>query len=77
MTLIELKNSLIEQISKTDDFETLDLMQTIFKNKNAEPPKLTDWQIKRIEESEQQIARGEFYTEEEANKLVEEWFKGK
>ena len=75
MTLIELKNSLIEQIRKTDNFETLDLVQTILENKNAEPPKLTDWQIKRIEESEQQIARGEFYTEEEANKMVEEWFK--
>jgi hypothetical protein len=77
MTIKELKNSLIEQINRSDDFETLDLLQTILENKNAELPKLTDWQIKRIEESEQQLARGEYYTEEEANKRVEEWFKRK
>lgn len=77
MTLIELKNSLIEQIRNSEDFKTLDLLQTILKNKNAKIPKLTDWQLKRIEESEKQLMRGEFYTEEEANKIVEEWFKGK
>lgn len=77
MTLIELKNSLIEEIRNSEDFKTLDLLQTILKNKNAKAPKLTDWQLKRIEESENQLTRGEFYTEEEANKIVEEWFKGK
>lgn len=77
MTISELKNSIIEQVNKSDDLETLDLLQTILQNRNAELPQLTDWQIKRIEESEQQIARGEYYTEEEANRRVDEWFKGK
>jgi hypothetical protein len=77
MTISELKNSIIEQVNKSDDFETLDLLQTILQNKNAVLPQLTGWQIKRIEESEQQIARGGYYTEEEANRRVEEWFKGK
>ncbi len=77
MTIIELKNSLIEQISKSDDFELLDLLRTIMQNQNSDIPELTDEQLRRLKESREQFARGEFYTNEEADKLVDKWFEGK
>ena len=55
----------------------MELIKDILENRKSEIPPLTEWQLKRIEESEKQFERGEFYTEEEANKIVEKWFEGK
>ena len=44
-------------------------------NKSISEYKLSYQQKKRIEDSEKQIQRGEYYTNEEANKSVERWLK--
>lgn len=77
MTLAELKNNLIHGIKNTNDLDTLELLHIILENKNSEIPILSEVQLKRLEESEKQIQRGEFYTEEEASRLTEKWFEGK
>ncbi len=77
MTLIELKSELIKEIENTDNPDNLEIIKIFLNNLNSEPPVLSEWQIKRIEESEKQIERGEFYTEEEADEQVEDWLKSK
>jgi hypothetical protein len=77
MTISELKNTLIKEINNTNDPDTLGLLHIILENKNAKLPELNEWQLKRIEDSERQISNGQFYTEEEANKIIEKWFEGK
>jgi len=51
----------------------LELLLIALENINAPIPELTEWQIKRIEESEAQFARGEYITQEEADKKIKEW----
>jgi len=77
MTTSELKTSIIDEVNKTDDLEKLEVLKEFVESLKSEPPVLSEWQLKRIEESEKQIERGEFYTEEEANKITEKWFEGK
>jgi hypothetical protein len=40
---------------------------------NNEPYDLNEFQKKSIELSRQQIKSGEYYTQEEANKITDEW----
>ncbi len=73
MTTAELKKSLIKEINATKDDRMLELLLIALENINAPIPELTEWQIKRIEESEAQFARGEYITQEEADKKIKEW----
>ena len=63
--------SLIDQMRKIMDQSSTDIES----NKSISEYKLSYQQKKRIEESEKQIQRGEYYTNEEANKSVERWLK--
>lgn len=40
-----------------------------------EDPKLTDWQKERIEESGNQIQKGDYLTNQQANELFDKWLK--
>ena len=73
MTTAELKKSLIKEINATKDDRMLELLLIALENINAPIPELTEWPIKRIEESEAQFARGEYITQEEADKKIKEW----
>ena len=64
MTTAKLKLLLKKEIEKTEDPETLALLQIVLETRNNPNPELTPWQLKRIEESEKQFERGEFHTEE-------------
>jgi len=63
--------SLIDQMRKIMDQSSIDIES----NKLTSEYKLSYQQKKRIEESEKQIQRGEYYTNEDANKSVERWLK--
>ena len=39
----------------------------------APEPKLSSWQLTRIEESKKQIQEGKSYTEKEANDIADQW----
>ncbi len=77
MTTAELKSFLHDKIEKIDDEEYLEDLAEMLNDSSQPNIKLEQWEIDRIEESEKQIERGEFYTEEEANKLIDKWFEGK
>lgn len=75
MTTTELKTSLIKEIDATKDKRMLELLLIALENINTPMPELTDWQKERIKESEEQFARGEFITQDEADKKILEWLK--
>ena len=77
MSTIDLKEQLISQIHITEDQEILEWMLGLLAQQ-ANQTELYDLnieQIKAIDRAEEQIIRGEYYSEEEANKLTIEWLK--
>ena len=77
MSTIDLKEQLISQIHITEDQEILEWMLGLLAQQ-ANQTELYDLnieQINAIDRAEEQIIRGEYYSEEEANKLTIEWLK--
>jgi predicted transcriptional regulator len=77
MTTAELKSQIHKKIDTIEDEEFLSDINEVLDNLNNTEIKLEKQEIEQIEEREQQIKKGEFYTEEEADKLTEKWFEGK
>ncbi len=77
MTTSEIKSFIHETVESIDDEQFLEALKIMIETEYSDTPVLKEWQKKRIEESKKQIERGEFHTEEEADKIVEKWFKGK
>lgn len=78
MSTLELKEQLINRIQITDDDDILCCLLKMleFEMNNSENYKLNKVQKESIEISKKQIINGEVYTEEEANKLTDEWLNG-
>ncbi len=78
MSILELKEQLISKIQITNEDYILEgLLRLLeFESKNAEVYQFNDTQRQRIKESQEQYARGEFYTEEEADKITDQWLNG-
>ena len=75
MSSAELKKRLIDKIQKTDNEN---LLQEAFRllqleSEDIEVYKLSDEQRSAVNEAREQIKRGEFLTDDEANKDVDEW----
>ena len=66
MSTDELKRHLHEGIENIDDNELLNTIKELIDHKylTIKPPKLSEWQLNRIKESEKQINQGDFLTEE-------------
>jgi uncharacterized protein YutE (UPF0331/DUF86 family) len=78
MTTIELKDILFHKIAAIDDKSFLTAIKTIIDTKSETIIyKLTPEQKKRIKESQDQIARGEFLSNEQVEKGIERWLKEK
>jgi predicted transcriptional regulator len=77
MTTAELKAQIYKKIDKIEDERLLEDINEVLDNTGNSEIKFEQWEIEQIKESERQIQRGEFYTEDEANKLTEKWFEGK
>ena len=75
MSTNEIKQHLFESIENIDDGAFLMTIKELMDHKYAatESPELTDWQLKRIRESEKQIEQGDFMTDEEVNTLIDKW----
>lgn len=66
--------SLIDTIRDTDDAEFLqDIYRLLFVPEPTTPYKFNDEQLRMIAEAEQQIRNGEYLTDEEADKEIDEW----
>jgi hypothetical protein len=75
MSTIELKKKLIDKIQKTENdgllqeaYRLLDL-----ETKNIEIYELSEFQRNSVDEARLQIANGQFLTDEQANKEIDEW----
>ena len=78
MTTIELKDVLFHKIAAIDDRSFLSAIKTIIDTKSETIIyKLTPEQRKRIKGSQDQIARGEFLTNEQVEKGIDKWLKEK
>ncbi len=77
MTTIELKKQIVSKLQTTDDSEVLEAMLRLLEleTNDTEVYALNEHQKQAIEISRAQIKNGEFYTEEEADKITEEWLK--
>lgn len=77
MMTIELRKKLIDKIQETKDDRILEEAYRLFEleAEDIEVYKLNDDQKKAISEARQQIKNGQFLTEENANKEIDEWLK--
>ena len=77
MSTNEIKGILHESIENIDDNEFLLTIKELIEHKYqpTDFPKLAEWQLKRIEESEKQIEKGEYYTDEQVNKSIDKWLE--
>lgn len=75
MSNAELKKRLIDKIQKTDNEDLLEeafrLLQ--LESEDIEVYKLSDEQKSAVNEAREQIERGEFLTDDQVNKDVDEW----
>jgi tRNA A22 N-methylase len=75
MSTVELRKRLIDKIQKTKDERILEEAYRLLEieTEDIEIYKLNDDQKKAISEARQQIKNGQFLTEEQANKEIDEW----
>ena len=79
LNMISLKERLIKKIQATTNKDLLEEVYRLLENNmdDREVYKLSADQKDAIKEGQQQIKRGEFLTDEKANKEAEEWLKRK
>jgi len=77
MSTIELRKQLIDKIQKTDDKKILEEVYRLLEieSEDIEIYKLNADQKKGISEAREQIKNGQYLTEEQANKDIDEWLK--
>ncbi|TNF42879.1 MAG: hypothetical protein EP310_05390 [Bacteroidetes bacterium] len=75
MTTLELKRKLIKRINNIDDELLLQEMSRLagINEQESDIYYFTEEESRAIEEARESYARGEFLTNEEANKEVDEW----
>jgi hypothetical protein len=72
MNAIALKKYLVSKINLIDDDSILDEIK-VFIDRKETVYELSDYHLKRLEESRQQFANGDFYTQEEIDLELEKW----
>ena len=77
MSTIELRKRLIDKIQKTDNVNLLEEAYRLLEleMQDIEVYKLTGEQPKALIEGRQQIKDGDFLTDDQANKEIDEWLK--
>lgn len=75
MSTIELRKLLIEKIKLTDDDKLLEEASRLLEVEIEESDVyiLNDKQKEAIEQGKKQISKGEYLTDEESNREIDEW----
>jgi hypothetical protein len=75
MATNEIKQNLFEGINNIDEPDFLMALKEMVDRKYAESPspKLSELQLRRINESEDQIKSGDSFTDEQVNMIIERW----
>lgn len=76
MKAIALKKYLVSKINLIEDDSILDEIKEIV-DKNETVYVLSDYQLEKLAKSRKQIAEGNFLTQNEMDKKVEEWLNEK
>jgi len=78
MTTLDLKRDLIQRIAYINDKSVLDAIKSILDSKSKSTIyETTAEQKENIQEGRNQIARGEFFTNEQVEQEIEKWLKEK
>ena len=78
MTTVELKNILMHKIAGIEDKSFLAAIKTIIEAKaKSTIYKTTPEQRKRIKEGRSQIAKGEYFTNDEVEREIDKWLSEK
>ena len=78
MSTVELRNSIIEQLSQIEDVSFLNALKTIIASKASDSVyELSDFQKKRIELGRQQIEDGQTISHEDLQKEIDQWLSSK
>jgi predicted transcriptional regulator len=78
MTTVELKNILMHKIAGIEDKSFLAAIKTIIETKSKLTIyKTTPEQRKRIKEGKAQIAKGEYFTNEQVEMEIDKWLSEK
>ncbi len=77
MSTIELRNKVIEKISKTEDENLLSEVYRLLEleNESIEIYKLNNLQKRKIAKAREQIKNQQSLAEKEANKEISQWLK--
>lgn len=75
MSTLELRRRLIDKIQKTDNEDLLAEVYRLLEleTEDIETYKLNNDQRKAISEARKQISNGQFFTDEQSNKEIDEW----
>ncbi len=78
MSTLELRNSIIEQLSTIEDVSFLNALKTIIASKVSDSVyELSDFQKKRIELGRQQLKDGQTISHEDLQKEIDQWLSSK
>lgn len=78
MTTLELKKILMHRIAEINDKSFLSAINTIIEPKsNSTIYKTTPEQRNRIKEGKDQIEKGDFFTNEQVEKEIDQWLNEK
>jgi predicted transcriptional regulator len=78
MSTAELKNLLIHRIAAINDKTLLDAIKALIDTKSEQPIyQTTPEQRRSIEEGQAQIERGEYLTNDQVEKEIDQWLKEK
>lgn len=77
MTLSAIKSQIIQKVETINDVELLDDIKRLIEIQNDSPViyHLSEEQKSAVAEAQGQIKRGEFLSDDIANKEVDEWLK--
>ena len=77
MKTSELKSHLHESIENINDDNLLSTLNEISNHHYSivKEPEISDFQIDRLNESEEQIRKGNSFTNEQADELINKWLK--
>ena len=77
MSTVEMKKELIEKIQSTNDAAVLEEVYRLLEINNEEMDKiiLSDFQKSKIDAGIKDMETGNFLSNEDANKEIEEWLK--
>ena len=61
-------------LENVDDYELLTIVNDIIVNRSPQKePNLSQWQIDRINQAKENFEKGNYFTNEQADLLVEKW----